>query len=334
MNISKTPYRISFFGGGTDYPAWYLQEEGAVLSTTIDKYCWITARYLPPFFNNKHRIVWSHIETVSSISEILHPAVREGLRFLGFDDKIGVEIHHQGDLPARSGIGSSSSFTVGLIKVLLALRGETLSKHELAVKAIALEQDALKECVGSQDQVAAAYGGFNVIHFGRDGAITAEPVAVSPHRLAELQSSLLLFYLGTTRLASEIAGTVIENLAAKRAALCEMRDMVDVAVDILTGHGPVDEFGRLLDETWRHKRSLAPAVTNQLLDDIYETAKAHGALGGKVLGAGGAGFMLFFVAPERQPAVRQALGRWWHVPFRFERDGCTLIESAGGSSEG
>ena len=161
MIISKTPYRISFFGGGTDYPEWYRKEGGAVLSTTIDKYCYLSCRYLPPFFNIKHRVVWSHIETVSSISEILHPAVREGLRFLGFDDSVGLEIHHQGDLPARSGIGSSSSFTVGLIKALTALRGQMISKYDLARSAIELKQNVLKENVGSQDQVAAAYGGFD-----------------------------------------------------------------------------------------------------------------------------------------------------------------------------
>lgn len=326
MIISKTPYRISFFGGGTDYPAWYREQGGAVLSTTIDKYCWISARYLPPFFSNKHRIVWSHIETVSSISEILHPAVREGLRFLGFDDAVGVEIHHQGDLPARSGIGSSSSFSVGLINVLLALRGESIGRHELALKAITLEQDVLKECVGSQDQMATAYGGFNVIHFGRDGDIRVEPLAVAPGRLAGLESSLLLFYLGTTRLASDIAEAVVGNLAANGEALRAMQSMVDLAVDILAGTGPLDEFGRLLDKGWRLKRGLADSVTTPLLDEIYETALSQGALGGKLLGAGGSGFMVFFVPPDRQPAVLRALARWLYVPFKFEREGCTLIE--------
>src|SRR3989338_3059270 len=177
MIISKTPYRISFFGGGTDYPQWYLQEGGAVLSTTINRYCYISCRFFPPFFAVKHRIVWSHIETVSSISEILHPAVRAGLRFLGFDDSVGLEIHHQGDLPARSGVGSSSSFAVGLIHALMTLKGEKAGKHELAVKAMELEQKVLEETVGSQDQVAAAYGGMNVIKFFQDGSIKVEPLA-------------------------------------------------------------------------------------------------------------------------------------------------------------
>ena len=215
MIISRTPYRLSFFGGGTDYPQWYLREEGAVLSTTIDKYCYVSCRYLPPFFNIKHRIVWSHIETVSTIGEILHPAVREGLRFLGFDDSQGVEIQHQGDLPARSGIGSSSSFSVGLVKALTGLKGEMLGKMDLARQAFTLEQDILKETVGSQDQVAAAFGGFNVIRFLRDGQIQVEPLTLSLGRLAELEQSLVLLYTGTSRLGSEIAKNVTKNFNKK-----------------------------------------------------------------------------------------------------------------------
>lgn len=326
MIFSKTPYRISFFGGGTDYPAWYLREGGAVLSTTIDKYCWISARYLPPFFTNKHQIVWSHIETVSSISEILHPAVREGLRLLGFDDSVGVEIHHQGDLPARSGIGSSSSFSVGLIKVLLALRGESIARHDLALKAMRLEQDVLKESVGSQDQVAAAYGGFNLIQFTTDRTITVEPVAISRARVEELESSLLLFYAGTTRLASEIAKTVISNVSSNTSSLRVMRGMVDAALDLLTGGGGLEGFGRLLDDAWCLKRSLAAGVTNRYLDEVYQTALSSGALGGKLLGAGGSGFMVFFVPPERHPKVLRALDRLLHVPFKLESEGCTVIQ--------
>ena len=196
MIVSRTPYRMSFFGGGTDYPQWYLKEGGAVLSTTIDKYCYISCRYLPPFFNIKHRVVWSHIETVNTISEILHPAVREGLRYLEFDDSVGLEIHHQGDLPARSGIGSSSSFSVGLIHALTALQGQTIEKHEIALRAIELEQDRLKEHVGSQDQMAAAHGGLNVIRFDRSGDIQVEPVAAPSSRVQELQSRLVLLYAG------------------------------------------------------------------------------------------------------------------------------------------
>lgn len=327
MIISKTPYRISFFGGGTDYPEWYLQEGGAVLSTTIDKYCYISCRFLPPFFNIKYRIVWSHIETVSALNEILHPAVREGLRYLGFDDNdsVGLELHHQGDLPAHSGMGSSSSFVVGLIKALTALQGRDIDKHELMSKAIELEQVVLQEHVGSQDQVAATCGGFNIIHFLKTGEISVEPVEIPAQRLSELQSSLLLVYMGTNRLASRIAADIIANLRKKEASLHAMRRMVDQAVSILNGPGSLDDFGRLLHEMWMLKRELSPLVTNAAIDRVYQTALAHGAVGGKLLGAGGTGFMMFYVPPERQPEVLDALAGYLHVPFQFETEGSTLM---------
>ena len=325
MIISRTPYRISFFGGGTDYPAWYQEDGGAVLSTTIDKYCYISCRFLPPFFNIRHRIVWSHIETVSTISEILHPAVREGLRFLGFDDSVGLEIHHQGDLPARAGMGSSSSFSVGLIKALTALRGQMISKHDLAQKAIELEKTVLKEHVGSQDQVAAAYGGFNVIYFSRDGSIRVEPVTIPASRVLELQSRLLLFYTGTSRFASEVAAEVIANLQNKREVLRQMRSFVDQALSILNGNGSLDDFGLLLHENWKLKCKQSKLVTNPLVDGIYQTAIEHGALGGKLLGAGASGFMVFYVPPERQQRVIQALDGHLQVPFKFETEGSSLI---------
>ncbi|MDR4494375.1 MAG: kinase [Nitrospirales bacterium] len=257
MIISRTPYRLSFFGGGTDYPQWYLQNEGAVLSTTIDKYCYVSCRYLPPFFNIKHRIVWSHIETVSSIAEILHPAVREGLRFLGFDDSEGVEIQHQGDLPARSGIGSSSSFSVGLVKALTGLKGGMLGKMELARQAITLEQEVLHETVGSQDQVAAAFGGFNVIRFFRDGQIEVEPLTLSLGRLAELEQSLMLLYTGTSRLGSEISKNVTKNFSLRSVELSEMHAMVDKGLNILSGACALEEFGKLLHKSWMAKRTLS-----------------------------------------------------------------------------
>jgi D-glycero-alpha-D-manno-heptose-7-phosphate kinase len=323
--ISKTPYRISFFGGGTDYPAWYLEEGGAVLSTTIDKYCYISCRVLPPFFNIRHRIVWSHIETVSTISEILHPAVREGMRFLNFDDRVGLEIHHQGDLPARAGMGSSSSFAVGLIKALLALRGQMIDKHGLALKAIELEQNVLKESVGSQDQIATAYGGLNVVRFYQGGEFRVEPVAISDSRKAELEARLLLLYLGTSRVSSEIASKLIENFANRQAALRRMHRMVDQALSILANQSSLDDFGRLLHEAWMLKRELSTAVSTPLVDQVYETATKHGALGGKLLGAGGTGFMVFYVPPDSQASVRQALSAYLHVPFKFENAGSTLI---------
>jgi D-glycero-alpha-D-manno-heptose-7-phosphate kinase len=325
MIISRTPFRISFFGGGTDYPAWYREEGGAVLSTTIDKFCYLSSRVLPGFFNIKHRIVWSHIETVSQIAEILHPAVREGLRFLDFDDRVGLEIHYQGDLPARAGMGSSSSFAVGLIKCLLALRGQMVGKRELALLAMALEQDVLKEHVGSQDQIAAAYGGLNLIRFRRDGGFTVDAVPLPAERLEALQSRLMLFFTGSSRIASEIAAQVVANLPNRRQELRRMAALVDEALAVLTGPGDLDDFGRLLNEAWRIKRGLSPSVSSPALDAIYETAMARGALGGKLLGAGGTGFMLFHVPPERRQAVIDALPMCLHVPFRFEQEGSVLI---------
>jgi len=325
MVISKTPYRISFFGGGTDYPTWYLKKEGAVLSTSIDKYCYITCRTLPPFFPHKYRVVWSHIEHVAAISEILHPAVREGLRFMGMDKSAGLEITHQGDLPARSGMGSSSSFAVGLIKALTAFQGKMIGKHELAMKAIELEQSVLKENVGSQDQVAAAYGGFNVIRFSSEGDIRVEPITVSPERVAELDSRLLLFYTGASRFASEVAGKVIASLEKKEDVLSRMQRMVEEAVSILNGDGSLDDFGRLLHESWNLKRSVSDVISNPTIDKIYRTGIESGALGGKLLGAGSSGFMAFYVPPEKQAEVKEALYGYLHVPFNFEKDGSSVI---------
>ena len=325
MIISRTPFRVSFFGGGTDYPEWYLREGGAVLSTTIDKYCYLMCRYLPPFFGFKHRVVWSHIENVATVGEILHPAVREGLRYLGFDDSEGVEIHHQGDLPARSGIGSSSSFVVGLINALLALRGESIDADELAMRAIELERDVLKENVGSQDQVAAAYGGFNIYRFAQDGGITFEPVDIPTSRLKELESHLVLLYTGSSRLASEVAASVTANLHKRAATLKSMHRMVDDGARILREGHPLEDFGELLHQGWLMKQSLAQEVSNARIDKAYQTALEHGAIGGKLIGAGGAGFLLLFVPPAKQPEVQEALAHYLWVPFGFEPNGSTII---------
>lgn len=325
MILSRTPFRLSFFGGGTDYPAWYRREGGAVLSTTIDKYCYLSVRHLPPFFTTRHRVVWSHVETVGTIAEILHPAVREGLRMLGYDDAAGIEIHHQADLPARAGMGSSSSFAVGMIKALTALRGRMIGKHELALAAMHLEQDVLAENVGSQDQVAAAYGGFNLIEFRKSGEIRVDPVTARPERLAELQRNLMLFYTGTSRFASAIAGDMLANLDARRAALLRMRTMVDEALGILTGDGDIGDFGRLLHESWVLKRSLSPMISNETVDELYAKGVKHGALGGKLLGAGSSGFLCFFVPPHKQPNVLRALSGHLHVPFAFEDEGSRII---------
>jgi D-glycero-alpha-D-manno-heptose-7-phosphate kinase len=325
MVITKTPYRISFFGGGTDYPSWYAKEEGAVLSTTIDKYCLLSCRIFPPFFATKFRIVWSHIENVSTIGEILHPAVREGLRYFGFTDETGLEIHYQGDLPARAGMGSSSAFAVGLFKALSALKGEIISTHDLALKAIELEQKILKENVGSQDQVAAAYGGFNVIRFLTNGNIRVEPVTISQTRLKELESRLLMFYTGTSRLSSDIAVALIANMGKKAAQLRKMKKLIDKALKILGNGCPLDDFGELLHENWMIKRELTDTISNAAVDGLYETARAHGAIGGKLLGAGGSGFMVFYVPPEKKEAVIRSLFGYLHVPFKFENEGCSIL---------
>lgn len=325
MIISKTPYRISFFGGGTDYPAWYLKNCGTVLSGTIDKFCYINCRRFPRFFGYKYRIVWSHIENVSSIGEILHPAVREGLRYLGVNGDTCLEIQHQGDLPARAGMGSSSSFSVGLIKAILALKGKIIGKHELALKAIEFEQSVLKENVGSQDQMAAAHGGLNVFKFDTDGTIRVEPLTISKRRIAELESHLLLLYTGTSRLSSEIASEIIQQVGKKEKVLSQMHAMVDKAVDVLNGGGDLREFGHLLHQSWDLKRQLATQISNELIDKIYDTAIKNGAIGGKLLGAGASGFMIFFAEPERHQQIRDALPGYLHVPFKFEYEGSTLL---------
>lgn len=324
MIISRTPYRVSFFGGGTDYPAWYLKEGGAVLSTTIDKYCYITCRILPPFYDVKYKVVWSHIEVVSTISEILHPAVRSGLKFLGVDNGLSLEIHHQGDLPARAGMGSSSSFAVGFFKALLALKGQMISKHDLALMAIDFEQNILKENVGSQDQTAAAYGGLNVIHFNKDGGILVEPVTISKNRVKELESHMLLLYTGTTRLASDVAGEFVGSFEAKAAILHKMYSMVDDAVSILSSEKDILQFGELLHESWQLKRSITEKVSSSVVDRIYDTARANGAVGGKLLGAGAAGFILIFAPPSKHEVIKEALAAYTCVPFQFETAGSVI----------
>jgi D-glycero-alpha-D-manno-heptose-7-phosphate kinase len=327
MVISRTPFRISFFGGGTDYPEWYRQHGGAVLSTAIDKYCYIFCRYLPPFFSIKHRIVWSHIELVQSIREILHPAVRGGLQMLGFEDKEGLEIHHQADLPARTGIGSSSSFAVGLISALWGLRGQAIDKQDLFYKAIELERNWLKEAVGSQDQVAAAVGGLNVIRFRESGEIVVEPLRIAGTRRNALNNRLMMFYTGTSRLGTDIASDIAATVGKRQAVLERMHKMVDEAAGILRNGSDLDDFGRLLHESWELKKRLSDRITNSGVDAIYDAARAHGAIGGKLLGAGSSGFMVFYVPLAQRSKLRRALGHLLEVPFRFATNGCTLLQN-------
>jgi D-glycero-alpha-D-manno-heptose-7-phosphate kinase len=323
MIISRTPFRVSFFGGGTDYPVWYRENGGAVLGTTIDKFCYITCRCLPPFFEHKHRIAYSQTELVRSIDEIRHPAVREALRYMGITE--GMEIHHDGDLPARTGLGSSSAFTVGLLHALYALKGIMPSKMQLAHEAIHIEQNILKENVGCQDQVLAAFGGFNRVDFSGERDMEIKRITIKAERLESLQSHLMLVFTGFSRMASEIAGEQIKETPNRKAELTKMYLMVDQAIDILNGDGDLVEFGRLMHESWQLKRSLTNKIATPYTDYLYETALRAGAAGGKLLGAGGGGFMLFFVRPELQPKVREALGNLLCVPFRFENSGSQII---------
>jgi D-glycero-alpha-D-manno-heptose-7-phosphate kinase len=324
MIITRTPFRISFFGGGTDYPAWYQEHGGVVIATTINKYCYITCRHLPPFFEHKHRIVYSHIENVQSIGEIEHPAVRSTLGWFGC--KKGLEVHHDGDLPARSGLGSSSSFTVGLVNALTALEGKYISKEQLATNAIHIEQNIIKENVGSQDQISAAFGGFNRIEFKQDNTFQVSPIILNRDRLDEFQSHLMLCFTGFSRIASEIAQSKIENFKKRERELKLMKAMVDESIQLLQDTiVPIEEFGAMLHQSWLYKRSLSDKVSSPEIDFIYEEAMRAGALGGKILGAGGGGFLLLFAKPELHAQIRGRLNRLIHVPFKFENSGSRVV---------
>lgn len=323
MIISRTPLRISFFGGGTDYPAWYRKHGGAVLAATIDKYCYLSVRHLPPFFEHRFRILYSRNETCNEVSEIKHPSVRAVLEYLGATDR-GLEIHHDGDLPARSGMGTSSAFTVGLLNAIYALKGRIPNKKQLALEGIHVEQELLNEAVGSQDQVSAAYGGFNHISFFPNGEIQVKPMTLSRERMNDLSSHLMLFYTGLVRTAANVADTYIGEIDKKWRQLRVLASMVEEGIGLVES-GNLDDFGRLLHEAWEAKRSLSAAVSSSTIDEIYLEARSAGALGGKITGAGGGGFMLLFVPPEKQPAVRARLKKLVHVPFRFEYSGSSVI---------
>jgi D-glycero-alpha-D-manno-heptose-7-phosphate kinase len=323
MILSRTPFRISFFGGGTDYPVWFRDHGGAVLATAIDKYCYIFCRYLPPFFENRYRLVYSRIELIQAIDEIQHPSGRECLRFTG--STTGLDIHHNGDLPARSGIGSSSAFTVGLLNALYGLQGRMASKLELARDAIHVEQNLIGEAVGCQDQTMAAFGGFKHVVFEPDGRIDVAPVILSKGRSQLLQDNLLLVFSGLSRNATEVASEQIRQTGNRVRELTEMRQMVDEAVKILASDCDISAFGHLLHESWRLKRSLTDRISTTEIDDLYAAARDAGAIGGKLLGAGGGGFFLLFVPPERQAAVRERLRHLLQVPFSFSSSGSQIV---------
>lgn len=323
MIISRTPYRISFFGGGTDYPAWYEQHGGAVLAAAVNRYCYIFCRHLPPFFEHRHRIVYGQIEMVKSVDEIAHPAVREVLRFMRIEQ--GLEILHDGDLPKQSGLGTSSSFAVGLLNGLHALRGEMTTPVQLAREATHVEQDLCRENVGAQDQVTAAHGGFNLVRFLPGGIITVHPIVLPAERLERFQRHLMLFFTGFPRIASDIAVEQLQNMHRKQAELQTMQAMVEEGVSILREGRDLRLFGKLLHEGWQLKKTLSSRISNGSIDAVYSAALQAGALGGKLCGAGGGGFLLLFVEPDKHRAVRQALKDFLHVPFSFDWLGSRII---------
>jgi D-glycero-alpha-D-manno-heptose-7-phosphate kinase len=322
--ITRTPLRISFFGGGTDLPDWFHLHGGAVLSTTIDKYLFISCRDMPPYWDFKNRFVYnSKTETVNTLDEIEHPAIREALRFLQIP--YGIDMHYNTDIPARSGMGSSSAFTVGLLRALYALAGKMVSNRRLAQEAIHVEQDLIGEAVGCQDQIAAAFGGFNHIEFYKDGNFQVRPIVLPRSRLKELNEHMVLVFTGVQRIASEIEAKKIKQLGQHEKELREIQKYVDNAIELLSSNAPIEEFGLLLHETWQRKRNLSAEVSNTDIDAIYETCRRNGAIGGKILGTGGGGFMLFFVRPQDRERMLKNIAHLAYVPFRFENTGSQII---------
>lgn len=325
MIITRTPYRISFFGGGTDYYTWYEEHGGDVLSATINHYNYISCRYLPPFHAEyRNRIAWKILEYPEKVEEIQHNAIREALKYYGVTQ--GVEISNQCDLPARSGLGSSSCFCAGLIQAIYALKGEMITRYGLAKETIKLEREILKESGGIQDQIAAVYGGLNHIHINPNASFSVNPIVISEKRKADFNNHLMLFFTGVSRNSSDIAEKQVKSTKDKTAQLTRMQEMVDEACHILISENEdLDDFGRMLHETWMLKRSLTDKISNSLIDEIYQTGMDSGALGGKILGAGGGGFILFYAPPEKQNDIKNSLRNLIHVPFKFDDQGCQII---------
>ncbi|MBI5234050.1 MAG: GHMP kinase [Deltaproteobacteria bacterium] len=327
MIISRTPLRISFFGGGTDLPEFFMKSgRGAVLGTAVDKHIFHSVMpFHSHLFDYSIRISYRKVECVNGVDEIEHAPFRECLKYVGIDRDIEIDL--TAELPSFSGMGSSSSFTVGLLNALLAYRGRTVPRMELAYMAIEIEREILKEAVGCQDQVFAAIGGMNVVEFITPRNIVAHSIPLSAQRREELESSFMLFYTGMKRRAASVEAKKINNIDAISGTLKKMLEQVDEGYRILTGTGPLSDFGMLLDNAWRHKRSLEESVSNDAIDKIYDTAVRAGALGGKVVGAGGGGFILFFVPPEKQDNVRKALGDFHQIGFAMNAPGSSIIYS-------
>lgn len=323
MVISKTPFRMSFFGGGTDFSEYYTKFGGSVLSATFNKYCFVTVRDFPPFFEHKNQLTYSKIERFNSPDELSHPLVREALKYL---HENGIQISYDADLPARTGIGSSSSFAVGLLNSIHTLRGRYSTSKQLANEAIHLERVLCKEYGGIQDQIAAAYGGFNKIVFDSKG-FTVNPISINEDRLRQLNGELMLFFSGQSRISGEIAEEQAKNVSANTKTLNKMKELVNEGERILTENRNLSEFGELLDISWQMKTTLAGNITTDKINYLYETAKKSGAVGGKLLGAGGGGFLLLYVPEKNQSKVRTALEDYMYVPFDFESEGSKIIYS-------
>ena len=323
MIITKTPFRMSFFGGGTDMESFFREYGGAVLSTTFDKYCYVIVRHLPRFFDYSTELSYSKIERVDSVDDIEHPAVRNAMKMLDMHE---IRLTYEADLPARSGLGTSSSFAVGMLNAFYALKGKYADKKKLADEAIYLERVLCREAGGWQDQIAAAFGGFNRINFNTDGTYEVMPLIIHPERKKQLNDNLLLFFTGFTRFSSDLQKANKVGYAEKIAQMREILALVDDAERVLTDkQSNLDEFGRLLDRTWRLKRQTGGAITTNCIDALYEKGIEAGALGGKLLGAGGGGFLVFYVQPEKRAAVKEAMKELLYVPFNFEDGGTRVI---------
>lgn len=321
MIITKTPFRMSFFGGGTDMPDFFREHGGSVISTTFDKYCYVNVRHLPPFFEYSTELSYSKTERVTDVEQIQHPAIREAMKMLDMHD---IRLTYEADLPARTGLGTSSSFAVGMLNAFYALKGKYVDKKRLSNESIYLERILCNEAGGWQDQIAAAYGGLNRINFHGD-SYDVMPIIISPERKKQLNENLMLYFTGFTRFSSEIQQSS-KPIKDKTAQLIDMLELVDEAEKVLEDkHGDLDEFGRLLDVTWRLKKQTGSKVSTGGIDELYEKAIAAGALGGKLLGAGGGGFLLFYVPKEKQPIVAAAMDRLMRVPFEFENGGTRVI---------
>lgn len=322
MIITKTPFRMSFFGGGTDMESFFMEHGGAVLSTTFDKYCYVNVRHLPRFFDYTTELTYSKTERVNSIDNIQHPAIRNAMKMLDMHE---IRLTYEADLPARSGLGTSSSFAVGMLNAFYALKGKYADKKKLADEAIYLERVLCEEAGGWQDQIAASFGGFNRINFSADG-YEVLPLIISPDRKKQLNGNLMMFFTGFTRFSSEVQKANAAGKTDKTAQLKEMYSLVDEAEKVLTDNSSdLDDFGRLLDHTWRLKRQTGSAVSTNSIDALYEKGIAAGALGGKLLGAGGGGFLVFYVQPEYQQAVKNAMNELMFIPFEFENGGTRVI---------